>query len=57
MKLAIRAFAILSLPVLAHSVSYAQTLTAGQAQKLAHICLFRTYEKALIACGLDTARP
>lgn len=55
-KLAIRAFAILALLVLAHSVSYAQTLTAGLAQKSAQADAFRPYEKALIACGLDTAR-
>lgn len=57
MKSMIRACAILVLFLFANSVSYAQTLTAGQAQKSAQADAFLAYEKALIAGGLDEARP
>ena len=43
--------------VLGSSVSYAQTLTAGQAQKSAQADAFLDYEKALITGGLDAATP
>ena len=57
MKMMIRAFAILAWLVLGSSVSYAQTLTAGQAQKSAEADAFLDYEKALITGGLDAATP
>ncbi|MBE2260463.1 MAG: hypothetical protein H6942_03710 [Candidatus Accumulibacter sp.] len=53
----IRVFAILLAAVLLLPAAYAQTLTGAQAQKSPQADAFLAYEKALIAGGLDGARP
>jgi len=53
----ISVFAILAAIALAPHASHAQTLTGSQAQKSPQAEAFLAYEKALIAQGMDAARP
>lgn len=57
MKLMIRLFAVLAAIALLVPASHAQTLTGAKAQKSPQADAFLAYEKALIAGGLDAARP
>ena len=59
MKLHIRVFSLLAAIALAvfSFSSHAETLTGVQAQKSAPANAFLDYEKALLAGGLDAARP
>ena len=53
----LRIFSVLTLIALAVPASHAQMLTGAQAQKSPQADAFIAYEKALIAGGLDAARP
>ena len=57
MKCFIPVFAALATIALAMPASHAQTLTGAQAQKSPQAEVFLAYEKALIAQGMDGARP
>lgn len=57
MKLMIRVFAILVTIIAFAPASFAQTLTGAAARKSPQADAFLAYEKALIAGGLDAARP
>ena len=57
MKLIIRVFAVLALFALSGPASYAQGLTGAKAQKSAQEYALLAYENALMAGGLEAARP
>ena len=57
MKLIIRVFAVLVLFALAGPASHAQSLTGAKAQKSAQADGLIAYENALMAGGLEAARP
>lgn len=57
MKQMLRMFAVLVVLVLTSPFGQAQTLTGAQAQKSPPADAFLAYEKALLAGGLDGARP
>ena len=57
MKWTISVFAAFAAIALAVPASYAQTLTGAQAQKSPQAEAFLAYEQALIAKGMDGARP
>ena len=56
-KRTIPVFAVLAAIALALPLSHAQALTGAQAQKSPQAEVFLAYEKALIAQGMDGARP
>jgi hypothetical protein len=57
MKVMIRLFALLAALALVVPGSHAQTLVGAQAQRSPQADAFLAYEKALLAGGLDAARP